>query len=171
MIWRAQPLACFGATALAIFSVAVFALWLPQSLLEAGTPLIDMDPAADPTATVAAAIDIRISLTEQYFSWAIYSMTICGVIVWRYSLRELDQYLRLLLLAAVLCSSLGLVFGSGYLELVAAATAGGVNVLTGSNHIDAYPAIQFIATTCGFLFAASAAMASILKRSAPDEPQ
>jgi len=162
MIRRLHPALLFSATAGLVVGVAIIAAWLPQALFAAGTPLVDMAPSGDAAQFVGASVEIRIALAEQYFSWSIYSLTLCGVIVWKFALRRLGLYIQLLLAAATLCSTVAFIFGSGYLELVALAMGAGINVLSGGNHIDAYPSIQFLATAAGFLFAATAAIACVI---------
>lgn len=153
---------------------AVFVTLLTTSVLTIGFMLLPDLPVlgsvldqntipADRAALDALAAQFRVTLEEQYFNWAVFSIAIGGATLWREEHAERSRYLRSILSIGFIFAALSIILGVGYMDYVTEGLSLGFTMLRGKSPISLYPALQFFFLANSFMLLGFAALLTSFK--------
>ncbi|MDZ4690029.1 hypothetical protein [Terricaulis sp.] len=141
-----------------ICAISVGIAFLPEAafMLGFGAVISEGPPPFAPADQHALAMQIRLTLSEQYFNWAVVNMTIAGSFLLRLQGQPILAHTFAFILACFLFSGASIILGTGFLELAMNASDAGFALQDIDGLPRLYPAAQFSALVAGFLFAVAA---------------
>jgi len=151
---------------LLIFALALGIAYLPEAafMLGFGAVISEGNSAYSPAEAHTLATQIRLSLSEQYFNWAVVNMTIAGSFLLRFHAVRMPAQSMAFVACCFMSSGASIILGTGFLELALHATDAGFLLQDIDGLPRFYPAAQFSTLVAGFLFAIAAVFSAMFRK-------